>query len=117
MNKLMNLQTGEIIDLKKSSPKEITEALSLVIIKRKELEEIEKRVKKHVKDLNLNFEENSSGIMEAQFGLARVRKGYRESFDKKKLELDGSDKEKKIVELSEQIKKKYIKLTEVITIF
>lgn len=117
MNKLMNIQTGEIIDLKKSSPKEITEALSLVIIKRKELEEIEKRVKKHIKDLNLNFEENSSGIMEAQFGLARVRKGYRESFDKKKLELDGTDKEKKVVELAEQVKKKYLKLTEVITIF
>jgi len=117
MNKLMNLQTGEIIDLKKSSPKEITEALSMIIIKRKELEEIEKRVKKHIKDLNLNFEENSSGIMEAQFGLARVRKGYRESFDKKKLEEKGSEKEKKIIELSEQIKKKYLKLTEVITIF
>jgi len=117
MNKLMNLQTGEIIDLKKSSPKEITEALSLLIIKRKELEEIEKRVKKHIKDLNLNFEENSSGIMEAQFGLARVRKGYRESFDKKRFELEGTEQEKRAIKLAEKIEKKYPKLTEVVTLF
>lgn len=116
MNKLMNIQTGEIIDLKKSSPKEITEALSMIIIKRKELEEIEKKVKKHIKDLNLNFEENTNGVLEAQFGLARVRKSYRESFDKKKLEEKGSEKEKKIIELSEKIKKKYIRLTEILTI-
>lgn len=116
MNKLMNIQTGEIIDLKKSSPKEITEALSMIIIKRKELEEIEKKVKKHIKDLNLDFEENTNGVLEAQFGLARVRKSYRESFDRKKLDLDGSEKEKKIMELSEQIKKKYTRLTEILTI-
>ncbi len=112
----MNMQTGEIIDLKKSSPKEITEALSMVIIKRKELEAIEKKVKKHIKDLNLNFEENMNGVLEAEFGLAKVRRSYRETFDKGRFEEKGSEKEKKIFELSEQIRKKYIRLTEVLTI-
>lgn len=112
----MNINTGEIIDLKKSSPKEITEALSLIIIKRKELEEIERKVKKHIKDLALSFDENNNGVLEAEYGLAKVRKSYRESFDSKKFEEKATEKEKLVVETADKIKKKYIKLSEIITI-
>lgn len=117
MNKLVNYETGEVIDLSKASPKEITQALSLLIIKRKELQAVEAQVKKHIKGLSLSYDENANGILEAQYGLARVRKSYRESFDKKRFELEGTEQEKRVIKLADKIEKKYPKLTEVITLF
>lgn len=116
-NKLVNVKTGEVVDLTTASPTEITEALSQLIIKRKELEKIEGLVKKFIKAKNLEYEENTNGVMEASYGIARVRKSYRESFNKKKFEAEATDKEKLIVNHAEKIKDKYKTLTETITIF
>lgn len=115
-NQLVNVRTGEFIDLGNSTPGEITEALSWVIIKRKELQKMEELAKQYIKGLDLNFEENENGTLETKFGLARIRKGWREGFDSKKFEKKGTKKEKEILEQSETIKKKYTKLTEVLTI-
>lgn len=113
---LVNIQTGEVIDLATSSHKDISEALSQVIIKIKELKYIESVVKKHIKSLELGFEENQNGVLEAEFGIAKVRKSFRLGFDERKFEQDATEKEKKVVELAEKIKGKYQKMTEVITI-
>lgn len=111
-NALVNYRTGEVIDLSKATPVEITEALSMLIIKRKELQAIEDKVKKHIKQSELYFDDNV-----AEYGIAKVRKGYRQSFDKKKFESKATQQERDIMELADEVQKKYTKLTEIITIF
>lgn len=111
-NALVNYRTGEVIDLSKATPVEITEALSMLIVRRKELQAIEDKVKKHIKQTDLYFDDNV-----AEYGIARVRKAFRQSFDKKKFESKATPEEKEIVRLADEIQKKYSKLTEIITIF
>lgn len=117
MNKLVNFKTGEVIDLKKSTPTEITEALSLLIIRRKEIQAIEAKVKEHIKKLDLRYEENENLTLEARFGIARIRKTFRESFDKKKFEEMATQEEKEIFKQASDIENKYKKLTEIITMY
>lgn len=115
---LVNFRSGEVIDLDKATPSEITEALSLVIIKRKELQDIEKRVKQHIEAKGqLEFIENDSGTPTAIFGIAKVRKALRKSFDKKRFEEKATKEEKEVVAQADEIKDKYIKLTESITFY
>lgn len=103
-----DLTTGENIPLEKASPMQVSEYLTWVNTRVKRLKDIEVRIKKHFQP-SLQFEENENSLI---FGNHKVVRSYRKSFDKDKLNEEGTKKEK---EWWNKLNSKFIRLTEVFT--
>lgn len=116
-NKIVHLKTGELVDIKTASPDLVSEVLSEILIKIKQLKKYESAVKSHIKSQELTFDKNKNGTEVAEYGMAKIRKTHRSSFDKKTFEEKATDEEKSLYKKWLEIESKYQKLTETLTIY
>ena len=112
-NELTNYNTGERINLQTATDYEVSHFLSDIIIAKKRLEDAEKAIKDHIKGLNLQWDAEGK---KAPYGIANVRKSFRNMFSTSLFDKKASEEEKQTVAKAEDIKKKYSALTEIITI-
>lgn len=110
---IVDFTTGETIALKLATDDQVSDFLTKLNEMRKSADKVEKMVKKHIKEERITdkWEDDKQYV-----GNHQVSRSYRKSFDKKRFETDGTEDEKAIVQGAEDIKEKFTKLTEVITI-
>ena len=100
---IVKVNTGETKDIQKATSIEISEFLTDINYKRRQLDRLEKAIKKYViGERELKFE---NGI--TLFGNHKVIETGRMYFDKKRFEKKGTKKEKEIVKKAKAIQEKY----------
>ena len=105
---ILDLETGEVISLKKATEIQVSSFLSEVNRQRRDLDKLEKKIKSVVKKrVGVEFDDN---IM---FGRHKINKYFYSGFDTKRFEAEATEEEKTTYN---EIKKKYTLISERIKI-
>jgi len=106
--KIVLVKTGELKDITKATPNQISSYLSDINLKRRVLDKQEKAIKRYVQD-NRKLEFNEEGFV--MFGEHKISQTGRLKFDRKRFEKEGTKEEKEIIRKAEQIQNRYLTKT------
>lgn len=88
--KIIDIATGEAVQLDLATPEQISAFLTDLSVKRRKMEAIEKKVKKFIQE-KVEFAEDDNGQYTAMVGNHKLIKTYRSGFSSKLIESKGSE--------------------------